>query len=84
LWKHVLETAQICCANDRFLPEMTPRFRAESTDERMALFGKLMVELLSLESCCGRPKTRNSVLEGLRDRKLEVIRLNRSDIGFSR
>jgi len=30
-----------------------------------------MVGLLSLKSCCGRPKTRNSVLEGLRDRKLE-------------
>jgi len=30
-----------------------------------------MVGLLSLESCCGRPKTRYSVLEGLRDRKLE-------------
>jgi len=32
-----------------------------------------MVGLLSLESCCGRPKTRNSVLEGLRDRKLEEM-----------
>jgi len=30
-----------------------------------------MVGLLSLESCCGRPKMRNSVLEGLRDWKLD-------------
>jgi len=35
-----------------------------------------MVGLLSLESCCGRPKTRNSVIEGLRDRKLEDIQLD--------
>jgi len=35
-----------------------------------------MVELLSLESCCARPKMRNSVLEGLRDRKLEDIQLD--------
>jgi len=34
-----------------------------------------MVGLLSLESCCGRPKIRNSVLEGLRDRKLGGIQL---------
>jgi len=32
-----------------------------------------MVGLLSLESYCGRPKMRNSVLEELRDRKLEDI-----------
>jgi len=32
-----------------------------------------MVGLLSLESCCGRPKMRNLVLEGLRDRKLDDI-----------
>jgi len=30
-----------------------------------------MVGLLSLESCCGKPKMRNSVLKGLRDRKLD-------------
>jgi len=29
-----------------------------------------MVGLLSFESCCGRPKMRNSVLERLQDRKL--------------
>jgi len=34
-----------------------------------------MVGLLSLESCCGRPKMRNSVLAGLRDRKLDDIQL---------
>jgi len=34
-----------------------------------------MVGLLSLESC-GRPKIRNSVLEGLRHRKLDDIQLD--------
>jgi len=32
-----------------------------------------MVGLLSLESCCSRPKMRNSVLEGLRKRKFEDV-----------
>jgi len=36
------------------------------------------IRLLSLESCCGRPKMRNSVLEGLRDGKLEDIQLANS------
>jgi len=39
-----------------------------------------MVGLLSLESCYGRPKMRNSVLERLRDRKLVDIQ---SDTGYS-
>jgi len=43
-----------------------------------------MVGLLSLESCCGRPKMRNSVLEGLRDRKLDDIQLATLVIVFSR
>jgi len=61
---------EICCANDRFLSKMTPRLRAESTV--MTLLGRRMVGLLNLESC-GRPKMRNSVLEALRDRKLDDI-----------
>jgi len=43
-----------------------------------------MVGLLSLESCCGRPKMRNSILEGLRERKLEDIQLDTLVIMFSR
>jgi len=35
-----------------------------------------MVGLLSLEICCGRPKMRNSVSEGLRKRKLGYIQLD--------
>jgi len=43
-----------------------------------------LVGLLSLESCCGRPKMRNSVLKGLRDRKLDDIQLDTLLIVFSR
>jgi len=43
-----------------------------------------MVGLLSLESCCGRPKMRNSVLEGLREKKLEDIQLDKLALMFSR
>jgi len=43
-----------------------------------------MVGLLSLESCCGRPKIRNSVLERLRDRKLDDMQLDTLVIIFSR
>jgi len=43
-----------------------------------------MVGLLSLESCCGRPKMRNSVLEGVRDRKLDDIQLATLVIVLSR
>jgi len=31
--------------------------------------------LLSFDSCCGRPMTRNSVLDGLRDSKLADIQV---------
>jgi len=84
LWKYDLEIEEICCANCRFVSKMTPRSGAESTGESMTLLGRWMVALLSLESCCGRPKMRNSVLEGLSDRKLDDIRLATLVIVFSR
>jgi len=40
--------------------------------------------ILSLESCGGRPKMRNSVLEGLREKKLEDMQLDALVIVFSR
>jgi len=43
-----------------------------------------MNELSSYESYCGRPKMRNTVLEGLRDRKLEDNQLDTLVIMFSR
>jgi len=43
-----------------------------------------MVGSLSLESCCGRPKMRNSVLEGLKDRKLDDIQLATLVIVYSK
>jgi len=50
----------------------------------MILLGKSMEGLSSLESCCGRPNMRNSVLVGLRDTKLEDIQLDTLVIVFSR
>jgi len=43
-----------------------------------------MVGLLSLESCCGRPKIRNSILEGIIERKLDDLQLDSLAIVFSR
>jgi len=59
----------------KFLSKMKPRLRAESTDESVTFSSRSMIGLLSLESFCGRPKMRNFVLEGLRDRKLTDIQL---------
>jgi len=39
-----------------------------------------MAGLLTSESCCDRPKIRNTVLEGLRDIQLEDIQLHMSAI----
>jgi len=52
-----------------FISKMKPRLPAESTGESMTLLARQIVRLLSLESCCGRPKMINLVLEGLRERK---------------
>jgi len=40
LWKHDLETTEICCANDRFVSKMIPSLRAESTGKIMTLLGR--------------------------------------------
>jgi len=66
----MLRKWQICFS------KMTPRLRAESTGESITLLRRWMVGLLSSETCCGRPNMRNSVLEGLRDRKLDDIQLD--------
>ena len=50
-----------------------PRFLAEWTGEIVVLSGRRRVWFLSLDTWFGRPMMRNSVLEGLRERKLEVI-----------
>ena len=63
---------------------ITPRFRAESTGERITLFGRRIVGELSLESCCGRPMMRNSVLEGLRVRKFADIQFETFEMAVSR
>jgi len=84
LRKRDLKIKEICCANNRFLSKITPRLRKELTGESMTLLGRWMVWFLSLESYCGRLKMRNSVLEGLRDRKLDDIQLDMLFMVFSR
>jgi len=83
LRKRDLEIAEIFCANDGFLSKMTPRLWADSTGESMTLLGRWMVGS-NLESCCGRPEMINSILGGLRDRKLDDIQLDTLVIVFSR
>ena len=70
-----LDTAEIWSEKVRLLSKMTPRLRAESIGERMTSLGKWMVGWFSFSSCFGRPMTRNSVFEGLRERKLDDIQL---------
>jgi len=50
----------------------------------MILLGKGMVGSLSLKSCCGIPKMRNSVLEGFRKSYLENIQLDTLVVVFSK
>jgi len=45
---------------------MKQKLRTQSAGESVTLLGVWKVGLLSLESCCGRSKMRNSVSEGLR------------------
>ena len=54
----------MCLEKVRLLSNMTPKLRAELTDERVT------PSAFNFLSYCGRPMRRNSVLEGLRERKL--------------
>jgi len=58
-------------------------FQRISPDFLHKLLGRCLVGLLSLENCCGRPKIRNSVLEGLRRRKLKDIHVSYSVLKVS-
>lgn len=52
---------------------MMPRFLADLTGGIVVLSGRRRRWVESLDNWLGRPMRRNSVLEGLSDRKLEVI-----------
>ena len=59
---------------------LLPRFRAEETGCIIVFEGIVSVGLWILASCAGRPLRRNSVLVELRDRKLEAIHEEISEI----
>ena len=52
---------------------MKPRFRAEVQGGKEGAGGRVRRGLGILESCMGNPINRNSVLVGLRVKRLEVI-----------
>jgi len=63
----------MCCLNDKLESNKIPRLRVLVTEVTVVLSGKWRTGWLTLASCCGNPIKRNSVLDGLRLRKFEVI-----------
>ena len=59
---------------------MKPRLRAEVTGLRTRLGEMRRVGLLILASCTGRPINKNSVLEGFREKTLEDIQVDMSEM----
>jgi hypothetical protein len=74
MWrKQLLETDDICSEKERWQSKMKPRLRAEE-EGRMEVPGLGERDGLEiLASCSGRPMMRNSVLDGLRVRRLASI-----------
>ena len=83
-YRHDLDTADIWSEKVRVLSKMTTRLQAESTGERMTSIGTWIVGWFSFSSCFGRPMTRNSVFEGLRERQLDDIHFKTIDTVSSR
>ena len=50
---------------DKLESNRTPKFLALGTGDKVTSEVTFIVELLSLQSCLGRPMSRKSVLEGL-------------------
>jgi hypothetical protein len=69
---------------DRLESNITPRFRADKTVD-MVTEGIMESEGFSiLESCLGRPISKNSVLEGLKMRRFADIHEETSAVALSR
>ena len=62
-----------CYRKAQVVMKTIPKFRAEVTGVMLVSEFRTSVGLLSLDSCCGVPITKNSVLLGLRDSKLDDI-----------
>ena len=74
MWaKHFWEIEKMCLENERLESKMKPRLRAEVTGLRMVSEEMVRVGFEILESCTGRPISKNSVFDGLRERKLDDI-----------
>jgi hypothetical protein len=75
--KQVRDRFVMWSENERFLSKMTPKFRTEEARSGGGEAGSWRVKgedgSVILASCLGSPRSRNSVLEGLRQRRLEVI-----------
>jgi hypothetical protein len=69
---------------DRLESDRTPRLRADETGDKTTI-GVIEVEGFSiLESCLGRPTSKNSVFKGLSIRRFADIHEETSAIAFSR
>jgi len=71
--KHFWEIEEMCLERERLESKMKPRLRAEVTGLRMVSEEMVRVGFEILESCTGRPISKNSVFDGLRERKLDDI-----------
>ena len=61
----------MCLVSDKLLSKVTPRFRADAEGE-ITLPQKTIDEDWILFRCWGLPIMRNSVFDGLTERRLEV------------
>ena len=66
-----MQTEEICTLAEKSLSKMKPRLRVESVGVSMVPW-KVRVAAVSFERCCGVPMIKNSVLEGLTERRFEV------------
>jgi hypothetical protein len=74
----------MCLDRERLESKMKPKLRAKGTGVRKVLGEMKRFGFWILVSCVGRPISRNSVFDGLRERKLDDIQVEMSDIVFCR
>mgnify|MGYP003519352663 CR=1 FL=1 len=70
-----LQTAEICLSKERWLSKRMPRLRAVAIGWITECVPMRSSGLFSLDSWVELPKIRNSVLEGLRERRLADIQV---------
>ena len=72
--KQDFDRAVIWLSKDRWLSKSVPRLRAEVTGVMVVSESTTNTGLLSLGNCCGVQMTKNSVLLGLSESKLDDAR----------